>query len=314
MIVFSDPLRDSGMPRGGVVTIGNFDGLHVGHGEIVRRVVARAETLGVPSVLMTFQPHPLSIVAPDRVPRQILTLAQKEELLADTGLTAMAVIPFTPEFSRWTAGRFVDELLVGRLAAREVHVGSDFCFGAGREGTLEYLDERGKELGFEARRIEDILTRGIRVSSSLVRAAITKGAMRCVRLALGRTYFVDGRVTTGQRLGRKMGFPTINLAPYNDLIPGCGVYVTSCRFASIPGRFESVTNVGVRPTLFESSEVTIESHVLDFDDNVYEDEVRVYFHRLLRREKRFASTDELAGQIRRDIGTTRAFFRRVRPS
>jgi len=310
MIVFADPLRDSGLPRGGVVTIGNFDGFHVGHREIVRRVVERAETLGAPSILMTFHPHPLSIVAPDRVPRQILTLAQKEELLADTGLTAMAVIPFTPEFSRWTAGRFVDELLVGRLAAREIHVGSDFCFGAGREGTLEYLARRGSELGFEARRIEDILTRGIRVSSSLVRSAITKGALRCAALALGRTHFVDGRVTTGQRLGRKLGFPTINLAPHNDLVPGSGVYVTSCRFASVPGLFESVTNVGVRPTLFESSDVTIESHVLDFDENVYEDEVRVYFHRLLRREKRFASIEELTGQIRRDIDETRGFFQR----
>jgi riboflavin kinase/FMN adenylyltransferase len=275
----------------------------------VRRVVARAESLGAPSMLLTFNPHPLSVVAPDRVPRQILTLAQKEELLADSGLTAMAVIPFTPEFSCWSADRFIDELLVGRLGAREVHVGSDFCFGAGREGTLELLAERGLMAGFAAHRIEDIRSRGIRVSSSIVRAAISRGALRCARLALGRSHFIDGRVTTGMRLGRKMGFPTVNVAPYNDLIPGKGVYVTTCSFGSLPGTFESVTNVGVRPTLFESTELSIESHVLDFDANVYEDEVRVRFHRLLRREKRFGSAGELASQIARDLEETRRWFR-----
>ncbi|MBI2214586.1 MAG: bifunctional riboflavin kinase/FAD synthetase [Acidobacteria bacterium] len=309
MIVFADPLRDSGLPRGGVITIGNFDGMHVGHREIVRRVVERAKSLGAPSVLMTFHPHPLSVVAPDRVPRQILTLAQKEELLADSGLTAMAVIPFTPEFSCWSASRFVEEILVGRLGAREIQVGSDFCFGAGREGTLEYLAERGKELGFTARRIDDITSRGIRVSSSLVRTALTKGALRCANLALGRIYFIDGRVTTGMRLGRKLGFPTVNLAPYNDLLPGSGVYATTCRFASIPEVFESVTNVGVRPTLFESGDISVESHILDFDANVYEDEVRVTFHRLIRRERRFGSPQELTNQIRRDIEQTRHYFR-----
>ena len=310
MIVFTDPLRESGLPRGGVITIGNFDGMHVGHQEIVRRVVERADHLGAPSVLLTFNPHPLSVVAPDRVPQQILTLAQKEELLSGSGLTAMAVIPFTPEFSRWTAERFIDELLVSRLGAREIHVGSDFCFGAGREGTLEVLSSRGRQLGFEARRIDDILTRGIRVSSSIVRAAIRRGAMRSARLALGRTYFVDGRVTTGRRIGRKMGFPTINLAPHNDLFPGSGVYVTTCRFASLSRSFESVTNIGVRPTLSENDAVTIESHVLDFDSNVYEDEVRIHFHRLLRRERRFPSLLELTNQIRLDIEQTRLWFLR----
>ena len=298
------------MPRGGVVTIGNFDGMHVGHQEIVRRVVGRAETLGVPSVLITFHPHPLSVVAPDRVPRQIITLAQKEELLAGSGLTAMVVIPFTPEFSRWTANRFIDELLGARLAVREIHVGSDFCFGAGREGSLELLAARGRELGFEAHRIDDILSRGIRVSSSIVRSAITKGALRTVRLALGRSYFVDGRVATGRRLGRKLGFPTVNLDPYNDLFPGSGVYVTTCRFDSFSRGLERVTNIGVRPTLYENYAVTIESHILDFDSNVYEDEVRVYFHQLLRRERRFRSALELTNQIRRDIEQTRLWFLR----
>ncbi len=213
----------------------------------------------------------------------------------------MVVIPFTPEFSRWTAERFIEELLVSRLGVREVHVGSDFCFGAGREGTLELLASHGRKFGFEAHRIDDIRSRGIRVSSSIVRSAITKGALRTARLALGRSYFVDGRVATGRRLGRKLGFPTVNLDPHNDLFPGSGVYVTTCRFDSFSRGFESVTNIGVRPTLYENYAVTIESHILDFDSNVYEDEVRVYFHKLLRRERRFRSALELTNQIRGDI-------------
>ncbi|MGK2859949.1 MAG: riboflavin kinase, partial [Thermoanaerobaculia bacterium] len=140
--------------------------------------------------------------------------------------------------------------------------------------------------------------------------AITKGALRTARLALGRSYFVDGRVATGRRLGRRLGFPTVNLDPYNDLFPGSGVYVTTCRFDSFSRGFESVTNIGVRPTLYENYAVTIESHILDFDSNVYEDEVRVYFHQLLRRERRFQSALELTNQIRRDIEQTRLWFLR----
>jgi len=276
----------------------------------VRRIVSRGNALGAPSVVITFQPHPLAVVAPDRVPRQLLTVAQKEALLSETGLTALAIVPFTPEFSRWQAEKFVSEFLVDRLKVREIHIGKDFCFGAGRSGTLETLTEMGRRYGFTAEGVEDVRVRGIRVSSSIVRDAVSKGAMRTTSLALGRTYFVDGRVAKGQRLGRKMGVPTVNLDPHNELFPGNGVYITSCRFETFARSFMSVTNIGVRPTLFENYAVTIESHVLDFDSNVYEDEARVYFHRLIRREKRFQSAIELTTQIRSDIDATRLFFLR----
>jgi riboflavin kinase/FMN adenylyltransferase len=310
MLVFHDPLRDGDLPTGCVVTIGNFDGMHVGHQEIVRRVVSRAEALGAPSVVITFHPHPLSVVAPDRVPRQLLTIGQKEALLAETGLTALAIVPFTPEFSRWPAEKFVSEFLVDRLKVRELHLGKDFCFGAGRSGTLETLTAMGRKYGFTVDGVEDVRVRGIRVSSSIVRDAVSKGAMRASSLALGRPYFVDGRVAKGRRLGRKMGVPTVNLDPHNELFPGNGVYITSCRFETFARSFMSVTNIGVRPTLFENYAVTIESHVLDFDSNVYEDEIRVFFHRLIRREKRFQSAVELTNQIRSDIEATRLYFLR----
>ena len=310
MLVFHDPLRQTDLPRGCVATIGNFDGMHIGHQQIVRGVIERAQELGHPSAVITFHPHPLSIVAPDRVPKQILTLSQKEELLREMGVDALLVVPFTHEFSRWTADRFIEEFLVNALDVTEVRIGGDFCFGAGREGNLERLTAEGKRLGFEVLGVGDVRCRGIRVSSSIVRDAISKGAMHIVTMALGRTYFIDGRVATGRRLGRKMGFPTVNVDPANDLFPGGGVYVTTCRFESFSRSFESVTNIGVRPTLYENYATTIESHILDFDSNVYGDTVRLYFHELLRREQQFRSALELTNQIRQDIARSRSYFLR----
>ena len=263
MLVLRDPLKQTDLPRGCVATIGNFDGLHVGHQEIIGGVINRARELGRPSVVITFNPHPFSVVAPNRVPRQILTLSQKEELLRGMGVDALLVVPFTHESSRWTADRFIDEFLVSALKVVEVRIGRDFCFGAGREGNLVKLQAAGARHGFAVEGVGEVRIRGIRVSSSLVRDAIGKGAMRTVELALGRTYFIEGRVATGRRLGRKIGFPTVNLDSANELFPGSGVYVTTSRFESFSRSFESVTNIGVRPTLYENYATTIESHILE---------------------------------------------------
>jgi riboflavin kinase/FMN adenylyltransferase len=308
VLVLYDPLRQTDLPRGCIATIGNFDGMHVGHQAIIRGVVERGRETGRPSAVITFHPHPLSVVAPDRVPKQILTLSQKEELLRDMGVDALMIVPFTHEFSRWTADRFIDEFLVKALQVNEVRIGRDFAFGAGREGNLAKLEAAGARAGFRVEGVDDVKIRGIRVSSSLVRDAICKGAVHVVNLALGRTYFIDGRVATGRRLGRKIGFPTVNVDPANELFPGGGVYVTTSRFESFQRSFESVTNIGVRPTLYENYATTIESHILDFDSNVYGDTVRLYFHCLLRREHQFRSALELTNQIRNDIERSRRYF------
>ena len=310
MLVLHDPLRQTDLPRGCIATIGNFDGLHIGHQAILSGVVERARQTERPSAVITFHPHPLSIVAPDRVPKQILTLAQKEEILGAMGVDALLVIPFTHDFSRWTADRFIQEFLVSALQVKEIRIGRDFCFGAGRQGDLAKLKEAGARFGFAVDGVDEVRIRGIRVSSSIVRNAINKGAMRAVALALGRTYFIDGRVVTGRRLGRKIGFPTVNIDPANELFPGGGVYVTTSRFESFARSFESVTNIGVRPTLYENYAVTIESHIFDFDSNVYGDIVRLYFHELLRREQQFRSALELNHQIHTDIERSRRFFAR----
>src|SRR2546422_1973790 len=310
MLVLQDPLRQTDLPRGCVATIGNFDGMHIGHQAIVRGVIRRAEELKQPSAVITFDPHPLSIVAPNRVPKQILTLAQKEEILRNMGVGALLVMPFTHEFSRWTADRFIDEFLVSALRVSEIRIGRDFAFGAGREGNLAKLQSAGERHGFGVEGVDDVTIRGIRVSSSLVRDAILKDAMRAVTLALGRTHFIDGRVATGRRLGRKLGVPTVNVDPFNELYPGRGVYVSTSRFESFNRSFESVTNIGVRPTLYENYGITIESHILDFDSNVYDETVRVYFHQLLRRERQFRSALELTQQIALDVEQSRRYFAR----
>jgi riboflavin kinase/FMN adenylyltransferase len=310
VLVLHDPLRQTDLPRGCIATIGNFDGLHIGHQAIIRGVVERARQTERPSAVITFYPHPLSIVAPDRVPRQILTLPQKEEILRAMGVDALLVVQFTHDFSRWTADRFIQEFLVSALQVKEVRIGRDFCFGAGRQGDLAKLKEAGARFGFAVDGVDEVRIRGIRVSSSIVRDAINKGAMRAVALALGRTHFVDGRVVTGRRLGRKIGFPTVNIEPANELFPGGGVYVTTSRFESFARSFESVTNIGVRPTLYENYALTIESHIFDFDSNVYGDVMRLYFHELLRREQQFRSALELNHQIHTDIERSRRFFAR----
>lgn len=308
MLVLHDPLKQTDLPRHCIATIGNFDGMHVGHQAIIRGVVEQAQERGRPSAVITFHPHPLSVVAPDRVPKQILTLAQKEELLRDMGVDALLIVPFTHEFSRMSADRFIEDFLVDALKVEEVRIGRDFAFGAGREGHLSKLQAAGAQHGFRVEGIDDVKLRGIRVSSSLVRDAISKGAIHIVNLALGRTYFIDGRVATGRRLGRKIGFPTVNVDSANELFPGSGVYVTTSRFESFSRSFESVTNIGVRPTLYENYATTIESHILDFDSNVYGDTVRLYFHTLLRREQQFRSALELTNQIRNDIDRSRRWF------
>ena len=310
MLVLHDPLKQTDLPRGCVATIGNFDGMHVGHQAIIRGVIERARETGRPSAVITFHPHPLSVVAPDRVPKQILTLSQKEEILRDMNVDALLVVPFTHEFSRWTADRFIGEFVARALQVSEIRIGRDFCFGAGREGNLEKLQSLAPVYGFRVEGVDDVKVHGFRVSSSLVRDAISKGAMRAVSAALGRTYFLEGRVATGRRLGRKIGFPTVNVDPTNDLFPGSGVYITTSRFESFSRSFESVTNIGVRPTLYENYATTIESHILDFDSNVYGDTVRLYFHQLLRREQQFPSALELTNQIRQDIERSRRYFLR----
>jgi riboflavin kinase/FMN adenylyltransferase len=310
MHVIRDPLRATDLPRGGVGTIGNFDGVHLGHRKILETVVARAREIGRPSFAITFEPHPMAVLRPDHAPRRVQTLRQKEEVIAAIGIESLLVIPFTRDFSLTEPEEFVRALLRDRLGASELYLGAHFAFGRGKRGDLALLSRMGGECGFVASAVEEVIWEGEPVSSTRIRRALERGAVRDAAAMLGRSYELDGLVARGDRLGHQIGVPTINLEPENELAPAEGVYVTEIEIRSFGRRFGSVTNIGRRPTLYEDYTTTIETFVLDFSSDVYGEKVRLFFLERLREERKFPSIMDLKEQIQKDIGETRAYFER----
>jgi riboflavin kinase/FMN adenylyltransferase len=310
--VIRDPLRASDLPRGGVVTIGNFDGVHLGHRRILETVVARAAASGRPSVAITFEPHPLAVLRPDHAPRRIQTLRQKEESIEALGVEFLLVIPFTRDFSLTEPEAFVRDFLAERLGSSELVLGQHFAFGRGKRGDLALLKRLGPECDFTASGVDEVIWDGEPVSSTRIRNAIGAGRIADANAMLGRAYLLDGIVSRGERVGRKIGYPTINLKPENDLHPVDGVYVTGIEISSFGRRFDSVTNIGRRPTVYEDFSTTIETYVLDFSSDVYGEKVRLFFFERLREERTFPSMMALTEQIGRDIEATREYFARQR--
>jgi riboflavin kinase / FMN adenylyltransferase len=306
--VVRDPLRSTDLPRGGIVTIGNFDGVHLGHRRILEKVVARAREADRPSVAITFEPHPLSVLRPDHAPRRLQTLRQKEEALEAIGIENLLVIPFTRDFSLTEPEEFVRSVLRTRLAVSEVYLGSHFAFGRGKRGDIALLKRMGPECGFVAASVEEVISDGEAISSTRIRSAIARGDVVRANAMLGREYEIDGLVAKGDKVGRKIGYPTINLEPENDLHPADGVYVTQIHIQSFDRRFDCVTNIGRRPTVYEDYATVIETFVLDFSANVYGERVRLFFFERLREERRFPSVTALSDQIGRDIEETRKYF------
>jgi len=308
MHVVRDPLRSTDMPRGGVGTIGNFDGVHLGHRRILETVVARARAISRPSFAITFEPHPMVVLRPDHAPRRIQTLRQKEEAIEAIGIDTLLVIPFTRDFSLTEPEEFVRLLLRERLGASELFIGAHFAFGRGKRGDLALLSRMGAECGFTASAVEEVIADGEPVSSTRIRRALERGAVVEANAMLGRAYELDGLVSRGDRLGHQIGVPTINLEPENELSPADGVYVTEIEIRSFGRKFPSVTNIGSRPTLYEDYATTIETYVLDFSADVYGEKVRLFFLDRLREERRFPSMMDLKAQIQLDIAATREYF------
>lgn len=308
--VVRDPLRATDLPRGGIATIGNFDGVHRGHHRILETVVARAREAERPSIAITFEPHPLSVLRPDRAPRRLQTLQQKEEAIETLGIEYLLVIPFTRDFSLTEPEEFVRSVLRDRLAASEIYLGSHFAFGRGKRGDLALLQGMGAECGFVASGVEEVLHEGLPVSSTAIRTALAKGDLVRANAMLGREYEMDGIVARGDRVGRKIGYPTINLDPDNEMNPADGVYATKIHIRSFGRLFDCVTNIGRRPTLYEEYATTIETYILDFASDVYGERVRLFFHERLREERTFPSVTALTEQIGRDIEATREYFSR----
>ena len=310
MQVVRDPLRSTDLPRGGVGTIGNFDGVHLGHRKILETVVARARAVQRPSFAITFEPHPMVVLRPDQAPRRIQTLRQKEEAIEALGIDALLVVPFTRDFSLTEPEDFVRTLLRDRLGASEILVGAHFAFGRGKRGDLALLVRFGAECGFSASAVDEVQFGGSPVSSTRIRRALERGSIVEANGMLGRDYELDGLVARGDRLGHQIGVPTINLEPENELPPADGVYVTEIEIRSFGRRFPSVSNIGRRPTLYEDYATTIETFVLDFSADVYGEKVRLFFLDRLREERKFPSMMDLKAQIQRDIAAARAYFER----
>jgi riboflavin kinase/FMN adenylyltransferase len=310
--VVRDPLRSSDVPRGGIVTIGNFDGVHLGHRRILETVVVRARETKRPSVAITFEPHPLAVLRPDHAPRRIQTLRQKEEAIEAIGIENLLVIPFTRDFSLTEPEEFVRSFLCDRLGAAELVIGHHFAFGRGKRGDLALLRRLGPECGFTAEGVDEVIVAGEPVSSTRIRDALAAGRVADANAMLGREFFLDGIVSRGDRMGRKIGYPTVNLTPENEneLVPADGVYVGGIEISSFGRRFDCVTNIGRRPTVYEDFSTTIETYILDFSSDVYGERVRLFFLDRLREERKFPSVMALTEQIGRDIEATRAYFAR----
>jgi riboflavin kinase/FMN adenylyltransferase len=288
-----------------VATIGNYDGVHLGHRTIVRQVVEQARRTASPSLLITFSPHPLSVVAPDREPQHLQNRGQKLESLRQTGLSDVLILNFTDELAQLSGEEFFGQLLAGRVRFSAIFVGENFAFGYRRQGNLDLLRSIGARGGFEVHGVPPVTTKNRVISSTAIRQALAGGDVALARHMLGRPHVVSGEVVRGEGRGRSLDCPTANVGTSNEVLPSPGVYVTETMI--IAGRFASVTNVGRRPT-FGGDALVVETHLLDFDDDLYDERIDVRFLERIRDEKRFSDAAELADQIARDRAAAMAFF------
>lgn len=296
--------------RAVVATIGNFDGLHRGHHRIIDTLLDRAMRLEGTSVILSFDPHPLSVVAPDQAPRMILTRHQKLRLLEGWGLDAMVFLPFDRDMACWSAAEFVDRILVGQIRIRELFVGTGFRFGHRRSAGIEELGRLGHQRGFRAAAVPVVLDGGERISASRIRASITQGLVEEASRLLGRTYTLVGQVVPGAGRGRGLSFPTANLDPLNEILPARGVYIT-CMSLSTGDHF-GLTNVGVRPT-FGEDRLIVETYLPGFEGDLYGEQVEITFHARLREERTFSSPAALQVQIQTDLEALDTFLAHHRP-
>jgi len=314
MQVINDAIRAADLPRGVIATIGNYDGIHRGQRSVLDLVKARARDTGLPSAVVTFEPHPLTVIHPEVAVRRLTTQQQREALLDQAAIDFVLVVRFTPELAKMPARTFVRDFLWGALEAREIYVGSRFAFGHRREGDLSLLRQMGETYGFSAFAVDEVTHLGEPISSTRIRNLLLEGEAALARELLGRPYAITGLVARGDRMGKRLGWPTINLAPDNDLVPYDGVYASRVHFPSFPATFDAVTNIGTRPTVYENYQRVVESHILDFNADVYGETVELRFYRRLRDERTFPSMMDLSAQIGRDVETAREFFASLQES
>ena len=291
-----------------VATIGNYDGVHRGHRAILDHVLRDAREAKLPAALITFDPHPLTVIAPERRPDLVQTRGQKLRSLEEAGLDEVLILRFSHELAQLDGRDFFERYLLPRFPLHSVRVGENFRFGRGRKGTFETLQEIGEADNFAVHGITPVQEGETVVSSTAIRKAVRSGDVERAHELLGRPFALTGLVARGEARGRELGFPTANLETDNMLLPLNGVYGTETR--TLGGRFPSMTNIGLRPT-FSGESLSIETHLLDFDESLYGQRLEVDFLARLRDEQRFADVSELTDQLARDRAATESYFSRI---
>ncbi|MBK8465824.1 MAG: bifunctional riboflavin kinase/FAD synthetase [Chloracidobacterium sp.] len=289
-----------------VLTLGVFDGLHLGHQRIMQTVVERARSVKANATAITFDPHPRSVLHPETAPPLLQTLDQRLANFELLGIEQAIVVKFDRDFASQPAEDFLTNIIRDRLHAKEVYLGKGFAFGKNRGGNIELLREMSGKLGFVADEVDEVQIRGIRISSSAIRKLLSEGRINLARRMLGRPYGVEGVIIRGDRRGHTIGFPTANLKPHNRVIPRFGVYATATLIDGIWRK--SITNIGVRPTFESDADPSIETYIFDFDGDLYGNVLRVRFLHRIRDERKFNGINELKAQIEKDSERARNYF------
>ena len=294
---------------GSVVTMGNFDGIHLGHQTLIRKTVEDSKQQGYPSTVLTFEPHPLRILAPERAPLLILSYDDKMALFESFGVDIVIAQSFNRQFASIAADDFVRRFLVDRLKVRKLWVGRDLRFGQSRHGEVNDLVRLAPDGGFQVGVLDPILLQGVRISSSQIRQLVQEGRVDEARPMMGRYHFVSGRVVTGHRRGRELGFPTANISSPTEVIPLDGIYASLIQIKN--KQWLSVSNIGVNPT-FGDGPKTIESFILDFDGDIYGESVKLSFVKRIREERKFVMVKDLVAQMHEDVNRAKAIFKELR--
>lgn len=288
-----------------ILTIGNYDGVHIGHRLIIARVVEKARAVSGTPMLMTFSPHPHSVLEPDSYIRLITPLHLKEKLIAESGIEAMFVIPFNDHLRSISPEDFIEDILLRRLGVAGIIVGYDFRFGKGGSGDVKMLQNFAQKKGFYFDVVEAVTIDGEKIGSNRIRRLIMDGDVRNAARLLDRPHMIEGMVVHGVNRGKSIGFPTINFETVFELIPQNGVYITEVGFDG--QRWPSVTNIGFNPT-FDGKKLLVETHILNYSGDLYDREVVIYFHERIREERRFKDIAELKTRIFEDVAFARKYF------
>ena len=293
--------------NGCVLSIGNFDGLHLGHRAVIRKLVERGKVLGLPVVIMFFEPQPLEYFLGDNAPSRLMRLREKVIEMAKLPVDNLLIVRFNQNFANRDAEQFIEHILINTLNVKHLVIGDDFHFGKARRGNFAMLKEKGRLNGFTVEDTGSFQLEGLRISSTLIRDALVAGDLKRAEKLLGHCYSVCGRIAHGDKLGRTIGYPTANIRMHRKNTPVNGVFAVT--MTGIDGlEFEGVANVGTRPTLDGGSKVILETYLFDFNKEIYGRYVEVHFHQKIRDESRFHSLEELKAQIVKDVAETKKIF------